>query len=148
MGENAPARSEARQKPFFRQGVKTASGKDGFPFFYQTMSIFWGLQEFGPAERIGCRSLHGVKEGNNMSKNKLSVEIYGQQYNIIGKASPGYMREVARQVDENMRTIAQGNPRLDTTKLAVLSAVNITDQYLKLKQEYEEIMHLIEDDQP
>ncbi|GGE17815.1 cell division protein ZapA [Marinithermofilum abyssi] len=83
-----------------------------------------------------------------MSKNKLSVEIYGQQYNIIGKASPGYMREVARQVDENMRTIAQGNPRLDTTKLAVLSAVNITDQYLKLKQEYEEIMHLIEDDQP
>ncbi|SDX55308.1 cell division protein ZapA [Marininema mesophilum] len=82
-----------------------------------------------------------------MSKNKQSVEIYGQKYHIVGKASPGYMRDVARQVDDNMRHIAEGNPRLDTTKLAVLSAVNITDAYVKLKQEYEEIIHLIEDEQ-
>ncbi|WP_281361188.1 cell division protein ZapA [Kroppenstedtia pulmonis] len=82
-----------------------------------------------------------------MNKNRLSVEIYGQMYNIVGNASPGYMREVAQQVDQNMRNIAQGNSRLDTTKLAVLSAVNITDAYIKLKQEYEEILHLIEDDQ-
>lgn len=83
-----------------------------------------------------------------MGKNRHSVEIYGQMYHIVGKASPGYIREVARQVDEKMRDIAQGNSRLDTTKLAVLSAVNITDSYMKLKQEYEEILHLIEDDQP
>ena len=57
------------------------------------------------------------------------------------------MRDVARQVDDNMRHIAEGNHRLDTTKLAVLSAVNITDAYMKLKQEYEEIIHLIEDEQ-
>jgi cell division protein ZapA len=83
-----------------------------------------------------------------MSKNRQSVEIYGQIYHIVGKASPTYVREVARKVDESMRAIAQGNPRLDTTKLAVLSAVNMTDQYMKLKQEHEEILHLIEDDQP
>jgi cell division protein ZapA len=29
-----------------------------------------------------------------------------------------------------------------------LSAVNIADDYLKLKQEYDEIMHLIEDEEP
>lgn len=83
-----------------------------------------------------------------MSKNRQSVEIYGQIYHIVGKASPNYVREVARQVDENMRSIAQTNPRLDTAKLAVLSAVNMTDAYMKLKQEHEEILHLIEDDQP
>ena len=38
-----------------------------------------------------------------MTKNKLSVEIYGQQYQIVGKASPGYMREVASHVDDKMR---------------------------------------------
>ncbi|PTX55029.1 cell division protein ZapA [Melghirimyces profundicolus] len=81
-------------------------------------------------------------------KNKFTVEIYGQMYHIVGKASPGYIREVAGHVDEKMRGIAKNNPRLDTAKLAVLSAVNITDSYLKLKQEYEEILHLIEDDQP
>lgn len=83
-----------------------------------------------------------------MNKNKLSVEIYGQQYQIVGKASPGYMREVAGHVDDKMRQIAKSNPRLDTTRIAVLSAVNIADAYLKLKREYDEIIHLIEDDQP
>ncbi|SMO35407.1 cell division protein ZapA [Melghirimyces algeriensis] len=83
-----------------------------------------------------------------MSSAKHTVEIYGQTYHIVGKTSPSYIREVASQVDEKMREIAKNNPRLDTTKLAVLSAVNITDAYMKLKQEYEEILHLIEDDQP
>jgi cell division protein ZapA len=30
----------------------------------------------------------------------------------------------------------------------VLSAVNIADEFLKLKQEHDEIMHLIEDEEP
>jgi cell division protein ZapA len=81
-------------------------------------------------------------------KNRLTVEIYGQQYHLTGKASPGHMRQVASHVDEKMRQIADKNPRLDTTKLAVLSAVNIADDYLRLKQEHDEIMHLIEDEQP
>lgn len=88
------------------------------------------------------------REEKTMSKHRHSVEIYGQMYHIVGKASSGYVREVARHVDEKMRNIADSNPRLDTTRLAVLSAVNITDTYMKLKQEHEEILHLIEDDQP
>lgn len=83
-----------------------------------------------------------------MSKNKCNVEIYGQQYNIVGKESLSYMRQVASHVDEMMRQVADGNPRLDTTRLAVLSAVNIASDYLKLKREYDEILHLMEDEQP
>lgn len=81
-------------------------------------------------------------------RNRLTVEIFGQQYNLTGKASPGHMRQVASYVDEKMRQIADKNPRLDTTRLAVLSAVNIADDYLQLKKTYEEMMHLIEDEQP
>jgi len=81
-------------------------------------------------------------------RNRLTVEIFGQQYNLTGKASPGQMRQVASYVDEKMRQIADKNPRLDTTRLAVLSAVNIADDYLQLKKTYDEIMHLIEDEQP
>lgn len=81
-------------------------------------------------------------------KNRLTVEIYGQQYQLAGKASPGHMRQVASHVDEKMRQIADKNPRLDTTRLAVLSAVNIADDYLRLKQEHDELLHLIEDEEP
>ncbi|MBA4548863.1 MULTISPECIES: cell division protein ZapA [unclassified Thermoactinomyces] len=92
-------------------------------------------------------NLHSVKEDGAV-RNKLSVEIYGTQYQLTGKASPSHMRQVASHVDEKMRQIADNNPRLDVARLAVLSAVNIADDYLKLKQEYDEIMHLIEDEEP
>lgn len=82
-----------------------------------------------------------------MNKDALTVEIYGQQYHISG-ASHGNIRQVASHVDEMMRKIADKNSKLDIKSLAVLSAVNIANEYLELKQVYEEMMHLIEDDQP
>jgi cell division protein ZapA len=81
-----------------------------------------------------------------MSKNKMSVEIYGQSYPIVSKANPAHMREVASLVDHKMRELAEMNPRLDTTKLAVLSACNIADEFLRLKKEFDELMHLVEDE--
>ncbi|MBD1372821.1 cell division protein ZapA [Hazenella sp. IB182357] len=81
-------------------------------------------------------------------RNKLVVEIYGQQFHLTGKASPSHMRQVANHVDEKMQEIADKNPKLDTTRLAVLAAVNIADAYLKLKQEHDEILHLVEDEEP
>lgn len=82
------------------------------------------------------------------NRNRMSVEIYGQSYPIVGNASPNYMRQIAGHVDSKMREIAENNPRLDISRLAVLSAFNIADEYMRLKQEYDELVHLIEDEQP
>ena len=79
-------------------------------------------------------------------KNRLTVEIYGQQYRLSGRASIAQMRMVAGFVDDKMNEIAQGNKRLDTSKIAVLTAVNIADEYLKLRQEYEELLKLLHED--
>ncbi|GBF12437.1 cell division protein ZapA [Tepidibacillus infernus] len=84
---------------------------------------------------------------NEEQKNRLPVMIYGQQYKIVGKASSNYMRMVAGYVDERMKQIADSNPRLDTTKIAVLTAVNIADEYFRLKQEYDELLKLIEEEE-
>lgn len=79
-------------------------------------------------------------------KNRLTVEIYGQQYKLSGKASINHMRMVAGYVDDKMNEIAQGNQRLDTAKLAVLTAVNITDEYFRLRREYEELLRILQED--
>lgn len=79
-------------------------------------------------------------------KNRLTVEIYGQQYRLTGKASSSHMRMVAGYVDDKMREIAQGNLRLDTAKIAVLAAVNMADEYFRLRQEYEELLRLLQED--
>ncbi len=70
-------------------------------------------------------------------KNRISVEIYGQTYKIIGTESPGHMRLVASIVDDKMREINALNPTLDNVQLAVLAAVNTVHEQLKLKEQIE-----------
>ena len=70
-------------------------------------------------------------------KNRISVEIYGQIYKIVGTESTGHMRLVASIVDDKMRVISVHNPTLDNTKLAVLTAVNTVHELLKLKEQVE-----------
>jgi cell division protein ZapA len=79
-------------------------------------------------------------------KNRLTVEIYGQQYRLSGKASINHMRMIAGFVNDKMTEIAKMNPRLDTAKIAVLSAVNIADDYARLRLEYEELLRLLQED--
>jgi len=70
-------------------------------------------------------------------KNRVSVEIFGQTYNIVGTESAGHMRFVAATVDDQMRVIKRANPSLDSAKLAVLTACNAVNDYLKLKNQVE-----------
>ncbi|ARK31668.1 Cell division protein ZapA [Halalkalibacter krulwichiae] len=72
-------------------------------------------------------------------KQRVTVSIYGQQYTVVGQESPSHVREVAQTVDQKMREIRKRNPYLDTTRLAVLTAVNIVDDYIKVVKENEEL---------
>lgn len=81
-----------------------------------------------------------LKEGaamENHEKNRISVEIYGHTYKMVGTESTGHMRLVASIVDDRMREIKVQNPSLDSAKLAVLTAVNSVHDYLKLKEQIE-----------
>lgn len=77
--------------------------------------------------------------------NRLTVEIFGQHYTIMGKASLNHMRMVAGYVDDKMRDIHEANPKLDSVKLAVLSGVNIADEYFRMKKEYDEIVQVLKE---
>ncbi|MGR3765292.1 cell division protein ZapA [Rossellomorea sp. NS-SX7] len=72
-------------------------------------------------------------------KNRTTVDIYGQQYTIVGSESTSQIRFVCSKVDDKMREIKSMNPSLDTGKLAVLTAVNAVNDYIKLKEQFEEL---------
>jgi cell division protein ZapA len=76
---------------------------------------------------------------SNNQKNKTTVDIYGQQYVIMGSESPIHIRHVASLVDNKMREISYKNPTLDLSKLAVLTAVNAVNDYLKMKDQLDRI---------
>lgn len=72
------------------------------------------------------------------SKNRITVDIYGVQYTIVGTESASHIRHVASIVDEKMREISSMNPSLDTNRLAVLTAINAVNDYLKVKDRLEQ----------
>ncbi|MEK4230250.1 cell division protein ZapA [Solibacillus sp. FSL H8-0538] len=72
-------------------------------------------------------------------KNRISVEIYGHTYKMVGTETTGHMRLVASIVDDKMREISVHNPALDSAKLAVLTAVNSVHEYLVLKAQVEQL---------
>jgi cell division protein ZapA len=72
-------------------------------------------------------------------KTRIAVDIYGQTYKMVGKETSVNMRQVASIVDDKMREISSHNPTLDSTKIAVLAAVNSVHDYLKLKEQVEQM---------
>ncbi|WP_373893007.1 cell division protein ZapA [Virgibacillus natechei] len=69
-------------------------------------------------------------------KERITVEIHNKSYTIIGEEPASHVRMVASLVDQKMNEIEEQNNHLDTTKLAVLTAVNTMNDYLKLKEDY------------
>ncbi len=69
---------------------------------------------------------------------RTTVTIYSQQYTIVGQEPPEHVKDVAHYVDEKMRQLKKRNPYLDTTRLAVLTAVNIADQFIKIQNQQKE----------
>lgn len=72
----------------------------------------------------------------NNEKTRITVDIYNHPYTIIGNESASHVQLVASLVDQKMREIQEANQHLDTRSLAVLTAVNAMNDYLKLKEDY------------
>lgn len=83
---------------------------------------------------------------SEQKRKKTTVTIHKRQYTIIGPESSDHIERIANQVDEKMATIYQANKNLDATRLAVLTALNTMNDYAKLKEEYEALLLLIEEE--
>ena len=55
------------------------------------------------------------------------VEIFGQTYSVRADGETGYVHDLARFVDSRMKEVAERTATVDTTKIAILAALNISD---------------------
>ena len=60
------------------------------------------------------------------------VTIYGKTYHLRGD-DPGYLHELAREVDGRMREVAEATGTADTLNVAILAALNIADECLQAR---------------
>jgi len=69
-----------------------------------------------------------------MSEPKVvTVEVHGQKYPIRTELDAGYVEELAQFVEARMALAARSSPSSDAVGLAILAALNITDEYFRAK---------------
>lgn len=69
----------------------------------------------------------------------MRVDIYDQSYNVNSGEDEEYVKELAAYVDSKMREIAEATRMVDSLKVAVLAALNITDELLTLRRRQQEL---------
>ena len=67
---------------------------------------------------------------------RVQVEIFGQVYSIKGKDDPAYIRELAAFIDAKMKEIQKGTGTVDPHRVAILTALTITDELYRLRERY------------
>ncbi len=78
-------------------------------------------------------------------KNKVIVRIMGQEYTLVSDDSREYMQRVSNLVDDKMKEITAANKKLSTSMIAVLTALNSTDEFLKMKDERDLLLKKLDD---
>lgn len=77
--------------------------------------------------------------------NKVEVTIHGETYVLKGSESAEYMEMLAFQLSRRLSQVQGMNSRLSIFQSAILTALNIMDEYNKLQQEYQSLVELLDE---
>jgi cell division protein ZapA len=77
-------------------------------------------------------------------KEMVEVEILGEAYTLASETSPEYTVQVAKHVDEMAREIRQESGVVDGKKVAILTAIAVTDQLFRMRDGVDVVKQLAE----
>ncbi len=69
----------------------------------------------------------------------VQVEIFGQVYSIKGTDDSSSVRELAAFLDSRMKEVQKGTGTSDPLRVAILTALTISDELFRLRTEQSEI---------
>lgn len=78
-------------------------------------------------------------------KTITKVNIFGTEYTIRGDAEPEYVKKIAQHVDSKMREITDNLQLHSSTRVAILTAINITDELFKERVDKERLILELEE---
>lgn len=83
-----------------------------------------------------------MAEEMKKSAERVVVEIYGSTY-PLRTDNPKHLRELAAELDEKMKRMSRNVRSFDSGKIAVLTALQVMEEYHQLKKDYDELVALI-----
>jgi len=77
-------------------------------------------------------------------KKRYNIKILGQELSVLSDAEDEQVASVVQLVNEKMEEVLQDRDGLKTSDVAILAALNITEDFLKLKEVYNEVRNQLE----
>ena len=74
---------------------------------------------------------------------RVTVTVGGESYTIRGDTEPEKVQKLAGLFDERLRQTERAYPNLSPVKVAVLAGLNLTEEYLRLQEDYHQLMTLV-----
>ena len=85
-----------------------------------------------------------AEEKNNRQAERVVVEIYGNSY-PLKTDDPQHMKMLAAAVDKKMKAMSRAVRSFDERKIAVLTTLQLAEEYYQLKKDYDELIDLLDE---
>jgi len=69
---------------------------------------------------------------SNSKKKETKVDIFGKTYNLVIDGDEEHFNQVVTYLNEKMNEVSESTQAVDSVKVAVLTALKITDELLTL----------------
>ncbi len=79
----------------------------------------------------------------NSDENKVTVNIYGEEYPITGVSDPSYISRIADYVDLRMKETAKNSRVAARDKVAILAAMSIASEFYENNESKEDVQKQI-----
>ncbi|WP_304067267.1 cell division protein ZapA [Megamonas hypermegale] len=86
-----------------------------------------------------------MNDTDGKNNNRVTVEIFGIRYPLKGVNDVESIKTAAAMVDERMRSLLKQNQYLPPDRIAMLTALDLADQLISLKKDYDEFWHILEE---
>lgn len=83
-------------------------------------------------------------ENSKQQLERVVVEIYGGHY-PFKTDNPEHIKQLAVMLDKRMKQTSHQIASFDDQKIAVLTALQLADEYQQLKQDYDELVALLDE---
>jgi len=81
---------------------------------------------------------------SDVDKHAVKVEITGIEYSLKSDKDAEYVQALARYVEEKIEKFSENTSVKSQTKIAVLVALNIADEFFRLKKQHKSLQSRLE----
>ena len=77
-------------------------------------------------------------------KKKYQIRVLGQDISVLSDSGDEHVEAVVSYVNDKVSEIQKNTKAINVLQVAVLAALNVADEYFKLRGEKEDICHQME----